>query len=227
MDNDTNGNDIIIWLTIGYSDYIAARCLLNNGHYLQGAVLASTAIEKYLKGILTAHGKNPKWKHINSIDIFKQWFNELPEKHNALKLFDPQFLKIITIVYDFRYVHGNFKEAKSTGFVVNQFLCELDHIVYLMDRIFTFGTQLGATIQTPLKRAITNADNQLFLNNHLANKIPKEECMLKPSMTFGIAFHPETGTLAEIGTQEEIIPIYPNQIMTLKVNFESPQTNEI
>jgi HEPN domain-containing protein len=41
---------------MAYEDYITSRFLLNNGHTLQGAILASTAIEKYFKAMLVTLG---------------------------------------------------------------------------------------------------------------------------------------------------------------------------
>ena len=35
---------------MAYRDYIASRVLINNDYVLQGAILASSAIEKYYKG---------------------------------------------------------------------------------------------------------------------------------------------------------------------------------
>jgi hypothetical protein len=61
-------------LDIAYKDCLAARVLLNAHLLLQGAVLASTAIEKYFKAVLAFRGHQShghlKKAHINAAKNF-------------------------------------------------------------------------------------------------------------------------------------------------------------
>jgi hypothetical protein len=52
------------YLNLAFKDYIAARMLLNNNMLLQGAGLASSAIEKYLKAYALFAGK-PLRRHLD------------------------------------------------------------------------------------------------------------------------------------------------------------------
>lgn len=65
------------FLDVAYKDYVAARVLLLADLLPQGAVLASTAIEKYIKAILAFRG-NVSHGHLKAAQF------------NALKNFDPQ-----------------------------------------------------------------------------------------------------------------------------------------
>jgi hypothetical protein len=50
------GGKVADFLEVAYKDYLAARVLFDADLLIQGAVLASTAIEKYLKAILAFRG---------------------------------------------------------------------------------------------------------------------------------------------------------------------------
>lgn len=75
MKNDSAKNnlkDAMNLMVLGYRDYIGARFLLNNDYVIQGVTLASTAVEKYLKAILVAHGYSrqvhiEQWKKMKSL----------------------------------------------------------------------------------------------------------------------------------------------------------------
>lgn len=62
------------FLDLAYKDYLAARVLLNAHLVVQGAVLASTAIEKYFKAILAFRGNEShghlKKAHFNAAKNF-------------------------------------------------------------------------------------------------------------------------------------------------------------
>ncbi|HEY1757857.1 MAG TPA: hypothetical protein VGG72_20980 [Bryobacteraceae bacterium] len=45
--------EVVQWLNWADQDYLAARSLLARAFLLQGAILANTAIEKYIKAVLT------------------------------------------------------------------------------------------------------------------------------------------------------------------------------
>ena len=59
---------------VGYQDYVAARLLLRNGLEIQGLILASTCMEKYLKEVLATAGKATA-THLDSegfVEILRQ-----------------------------------------------------------------------------------------------------------------------------------------------------------
>ena len=53
---------------LGYRDYIAARFLLTHDFLFQGAMLASTAVEKYLKAVLVSQGLKARG-HLDNLEI--------------------------------------------------------------------------------------------------------------------------------------------------------------
>ena len=73
MKGNFNRNLAHNFLIIGLQDYRASRFLLNNGFFMQGATLASSAVEKHLKAILNVY--NIKLKaHLNNLTGFEKEF---------------------------------------------------------------------------------------------------------------------------------------------------------
>jgi HEPN domain-containing protein len=86
----------INWLSWADKDYVAARRLLLDGLLVQGACLANTAIEKYLKATLNAHGKRIPHTHDPS-----RLYQEA-KSFSTLKL-DEAFLMLLVNAYRLRY----------------------------------------------------------------------------------------------------------------------------
>jgi len=115
------------FLSDGYSDYLAARVLLNSKLLKQGAVLASSSLEKYLKLILGLHGNRShghlKKAHWNALK------NHSPDMHRKI---DEEFMLLCQKSYKLRY-----QESLEPGFnlVIPQwdFLAELDRAVSLIE----------------------------------------------------------------------------------------------
>jgi len=115
---------VVDFLSAAYDDYLAARVLLNSGLLLQGAIFASTAIEKHLKALLAFSG-NVSRGHLKTAHI------------NAAKAFDPrlanelneEFLRLLQRAYRTRY-------SDTLGVDFNlviasrEFLAELDYTVH-------------------------------------------------------------------------------------------------
>jgi len=110
-----------------YSDYIAARVLLNNCLLTQGAILASTAIEKYIKTLLALNGNISHGHLKNSHKTALE--NLAPEIYNAV---DKEFLDLCQHCYAIRYKDSI---AKNFNIVIAQreFLSELDEFVSLFE----------------------------------------------------------------------------------------------
>ena len=111
------GQNAINLTNAAYDDYLASRFLLNNGFALQGATLASTAIEKYLKALLTCQGVSFSRVHLDNLVKLEAAFAATPF-HAILTFFDQNFLTVITTVYSFRYL-DNIKSPTSVGFFLN------------------------------------------------------------------------------------------------------------
>src|SRR5580704_13560665 len=95
---------VAINLTINaYDDYIASRFLLNNGYNMQGAILASTAIEKYLKAMLVCIGVdlNKIKVHLDKFEKLKSYFDNTEYADLFTNHFDRAFFEIVSKVYLF------------------------------------------------------------------------------------------------------------------------------
>ena len=86
------------FLNIAYKDYLAARVLFNAQLPVQGAVLASTAVEKYFKAILAFHGNecggHLKKAHFNAVKNFEAQLSAA---------FNVEFITFLQHAYCLRY----------------------------------------------------------------------------------------------------------------------------
>jgi len=168
--NDKEAQNLFI---LGYRDYIAARFLLNNNLLIQGATLSCTAIEKYLKALLIAHGFKrkihiEKWKEIKNCLNLKgiDLFDEL----------DLNFLKLLGNVYKLRY-YDRVNNSVCYGFIKWQFLAELDYTVNLIESRTTFTYESGTIWDSPYKSALKGKNDILYLENYVLNEQNKKEYM--------------------------------------------------
>jgi hypothetical protein len=148
------------FLADAFHDYIAARVLLRTQLPKQGAILASTAIEKCFKAILAFRG-NESWGHLkaahwNAVRNFdKELFAEL----------DLDFIKLNQRAYQLRYT-----ESLPVGFNLiiasREFLAELDQSVGAIFRRFTIEVN-GQVQQLPYEAALSARDARLLAENHI------------------------------------------------------------
>jgi hypothetical protein len=122
-------------LSIGYRDYIASRVLLNNGYIMQGALLASTAVEKYLKAVLALSGISCKY-HMDKLGQIKPLFQHTPYTM-MFDILDPVFLDMLSKAYRYRYLdEKTVTKPDTVGFLVTQFLGTLDFTILKLDSLF-------------------------------------------------------------------------------------------
>ncbi|MCX6318489.1 MAG: hypothetical protein NTW29_14450 [Bacteroidetes bacterium] len=156
---------------LGFRDYIAARFLLNNGFFVQGLTLASTAIEKYLKAVLVFSLKEKERYNYHLDNIGK--LKALLEKHHydVTKKIDPVFLNIIQDAYKIRY-YDNLKKPIKIGFFLNQLIGELDNTIH--------NIELSEVSGLLYKQAIKEKNSHLYNNNFILNKQDKKAYMESP-----------------------------------------------
>lgn len=97
-------------LSIGHRDYIASRVLINNGNILQGAMLASTAVEKYLKAVLALIGFRCSF-HMDNVGQFKKMFQKSPYIM-MFEVLDPAFIDLLSKAYRYRYLDDKTQDNK-------------------------------------------------------------------------------------------------------------------
>jgi hypothetical protein len=211
-------NNAFSFNTLAYNDYIAARVLLNNGLEIQGATMASTAIEKYIKMILAFHGKTKK-VHLDKMADLVKALNDC--YFDVTSLMDNAFLEIIENVYKVRYI-DKILDSITFGFFLNQFLGELDYTVYLFENKVISGITdgKGNKVLTQYHRAVASKDNHLFLNNYVLNGQSKEEYMTMEDTGFSFQVTPLCeGQEIFIAKSEKMKVPYDGQIQMVKLNI--------
>lgn len=187
---------IIDFLSLGFKDYLAARVLLNSGLPLQGAVLASTAIEKHVKALLAIRGETStghlQKAHFNSLKNF------LPHVYAKLS---PSFLEFLQKVYILRYT-----DQLNPGFNLNVYavmtLAELDFTIAEIRSSFRLHRD-GSPVKTNYEAALESSDERLIKNNHILQGIPKSEFLKQPDKVYAVRMRPVEGILeAEFTTYE-------------------------
>ncbi|NGM71635.1 HEPN domain-containing protein, partial [Sphingobacterium sp. SGL-16] len=120
-------------INLAYRDYIAARFLLNNQLILQGLMLASTAVEKYLKAIIVFNLDNDE-RYNYHFDRFQKLKDLLlKSEFKMINEFDPVFLEVLEKAFKLRYYDG-LKDDIEIGIYLNQFIGELDIVVNRLEK---------------------------------------------------------------------------------------------
>lgn len=161
--------------TLGLRDFLGARCLLLNGHYVQGATLASTALEKYLKCVLATTGVKAN-VHLDQLQQLKNTFAK-----QGLTLFnelDPVFVDTLSKAYRLRYYDTI--NSMIFGFFNWQLLGELDWTVALIESRLNFGSENGKPVFNPYQVAVENHDPSLCTENHAVLGLDKKQYMERP-----------------------------------------------
>ena len=108
------------YLTAGFDDYLASRVLLNNQLLTQGAILASTAIEKYIKALMVMYG-NESHGHLKK----SHWNAFKHHQPTIYKQVNEDFLKLCQKCYKLRYL-DSLKNNFNLVIAQLEFLAELD-----------------------------------------------------------------------------------------------------
>lgn len=169
-----SGQKTADFLNIAYKDYLAARILLNSNLPVQGAVLASTTIEKYFKAIMAVSGNESsghlKRSHFNAVKNFdsKLW--------GAL---NKEFLELLQKVYALRYL-DDLKQNFNLVIASREFLAELDYTVFTIQKKFKLKKGQKDVV-TIFDEHLAKKDSRLFLNNHCLSGIQKQEFIIAES----------------------------------------------
>lgn len=180
---------ILEFLQLGFIDYIAARTLLRSGLPLQGAVLASTAVEKYFKALSAVAGK-PLWGHLQEKHVkrIREFIPDLFAK------FNPEFLDFLKRCYTLRYT-----DALSPGFTLKVFaretLAELDHTIFHTEFQINLKYDNGQPVLTAFRNAMEKKAPKLFADNHILNDVSKVDFLRQPDTAYAILNRPDEGIL--------------------------------
>ncbi len=160
-------NKTLSFLNLGFKDYLAARVLLGADLLLQGAILGSSAIEKYFKAIMAFRGSvskgHLKKAHLASVKNFD------PKLYASL---NESFLLFLQKCYELRYFDHivlGFNlcvESRPT-------IAELDYTVSEIEKRFKVGRR-DQGLRTMYSLAVDSKDQMLYKNNHVLKGIDKD-----------------------------------------------------
>ena len=193
-----DASNILDWRTWGDSDYVAARRLLLDELLVQGACLANTAIEKYIKAILVIQ-KRPV-PHIH--DPLVLYHRIAP---GGTLLLDEQFLGHLVKAYALRY-----PDDLKPGFniVLSQALLldALDQSVFGIRSRFRFRNADGSPVTSLLDHLLDSKDARILTNNTAMRTVTQEELFNRPSAVFEMRILDNGGRLEAHYLTEKIKP---------------------
>ncbi|WP_316785961.1 hypothetical protein [Pedobacter frigiditerrae] len=170
-------------LSLGYRDYIASRFLLNNGYNMQGITLGSSAIEKYLKALLSTYdGVKIKTIHLDKLDETKAIFKAI--NHDIFNYLDERFLTILSKAYQARY-YDKLDAPIVIGFFPKQFIGELDFTARLIEDSITITDSTGKIQPSIYRRAVEDKNEDLLFNNYILQNVNKKIYMESATEAFG------------------------------------------
>lgn len=169
------------YLELGFNDYLAARTLLINEMLLQGACMASTSIEKYVKAYSISQG-HPA----NKLHIGPKFIPELKSGPGIPPYLSENFLTFLGNCYALRYF-----DTIEAGFNLHirqrQLLAELDEVVSTFEGAFTLK-QNGTPILTASQQAIRDKAPLVAMNNWVVNGQDKTEFIEQTEAVYEIRF---------------------------------------
>lgn len=163
-----HGIQVAQWLQWADEDYLAARVLLLRGFVLQGAMVANTAIEKYLKTGLLARNRG----FANSHDV-ECLYKEL-QSTGPVPSINLGFLSVLVKAYKLRY-----PDTLPVGFNIAlttiKFLTALDETVFALRRGFKFQRGDGRPVTTLLDMLLTKGDEAILDRNSSFGKCSRAD----------------------------------------------------
>jgi HEPN domain-containing protein len=167
------------WLAWADEDYIAARTLLLDGLVVQGAALANTAVEKYLKGVCEL--RNISFRGAGH-DVSK--LNGLLHRNGVTLGLNLDFLEFLNKAYQLRYPDDlvpGFNMALNSAAT----LVETDLTVKRIRKGFTFK-QDGEPVQTRFDILLREGAAPLVAKNCAIDCAARENLFSGPSWSYEI-----------------------------------------
>jgi hypothetical protein len=180
-----------LFIDLGFKDYLGARVLLNKKLVLQGAILASSSVEKYFKAIVALRGNvapgHLKKAHLASVENYDpKYFAKINQS----------FLKMLQLVYDLRYLDNPQKPKRNFTITLERrpILAELDAMVIDLQQKFKFG-QGDQILRSHYEHMVDSKDFALWENNHILNKVDKNEFLPGTDVIYAIRIDEDLGLL--------------------------------
>ena len=167
---------IIEWLSWADKDYVAARRLLLDGLLVQGASLANTAIEKYLKALIVCQEKKVKHGH-DPLTIYRQM------KADCTLQLNEEFLTLLAKAYKMRYpddLEAGYNIVLSQALILDA----LDQSVNLITSRIVIAHSDGRTVVRLLDNLIAQKDPRVVFNNTALGTVTKDALLNQPSLVY-------------------------------------------
>jgi len=164
------------WLTWADNDYVAARRLLLDGLLVQGASLANTAIEKYLKALLVFQNKKVIHGH-KPLSVYQE-----VRRNGSLRL-NESFLGLLEQSYEMRYpddLDDGYNIVLSQALILDA----LDQTVKTISDRIAFKNGNGDPIKRNLDVLIEKRDPRMVSQNTALGTITKEALLNQASLVF-------------------------------------------
>ncbi|QOF76173.1 HEPN domain-containing protein [Variovorax sp. 38R] len=172
-----------MFLNDAFTDYLAARILLNARMPHQGAMMASTALEKYFKAILVTRGQRIHG-HLQTA----HW-NSVSHLYPALVAqLDRDFVRLCQKSYSLRYT-DDLPKGYNIVIASREFLAELDTSVATIQKGVRHRLD-GEDTQTDFDRHRVSGDERLVTNNHVLLGVEKFDFIYsEPQFVFEVRNH--------------------------------------
>jgi hypothetical protein len=167
---------------LAFRDYLAARTLFLNCLLPQGAILASTSVEKYFKAIISLKG-NSCLKHLGKplVNALRNAFREL------FAALNPEFIEFLERAYQLRYVDDLEKDF-NLCISRRKTLAELDFTVAQIENRLV-REQEGKTVErfyTKLLKGETYMAPLLWQDNYLLQGMNKKDFIEQPDFVYEV-----------------------------------------
>jgi HEPN domain-containing protein len=177
----------LLWIGWANLDYSAARLLFILGLLSQGAVFATTAIEKYLKSICCHAKINIPKRGGAAHDIHKLYL--LIKKHPShIQLFlNEDYLKLLSKVYRLRY-HDDLERGFNVALNQAKILAQLDRSVLEITTRYRFVYD-GKALPSIFDEAIANNDPGIIDKNVALSPHRTKELFSTPGRSYEFRNH--------------------------------------
>jgi HEPN domain-containing protein len=170
------------WIRWADADYHGARTLLLQGLLIQGAALANTTLEKYLKAVCSHSGM--KIPHGHAVDVL---YGKIAAHRPTTLALNESYLRLLRKSYKLRYP-DELNEGYSIALNQAKLLSQLDRSVLEITRRFDMRIN-GTTIPMVLDEA-RERQHQIFLAKNVAvDPALADSLFSSPSHSYDIRNH--------------------------------------
>jgi len=171
--------DTLMWLGWADSDYLGARVLLLTGLVVQGATLACTSIEKYLKAVCKISGES-----FENVGHGVSKLNGILTNRGIPQNLDVQFLRYLDKAYKLRY-----PDDLNPGFniALNSIatLAQLDLSVGRIRQRFNFQKN-GKSVSTKFDEALKRGTQELIAKNCVFGQASQADLFAEESWSYDL-----------------------------------------